>query len=129
MEIKAIAEDNRRHEVAVAGPAALMVAKLHKLGERLETPTRLNDKDAHDTYRILRAIPTANLVTTFRHLLADPISGKVTREALYYLRIMFGTPNATGSVMAGRAEEGVGYPEQVAVASSILANDLLASVT
>ncbi len=52
--------DARAFGVRVAGPAALIVAKMHKLLERLKQPNRLNDKDAHDIYRILRAIPTTD---------------------------------------------------------------------
>jgi Nucleotidyltransferase len=48
-------DDPRRADMAVAGPAALLVAKLHKLGERQDTPARLIDKDAHDIYRLLVA--------------------------------------------------------------------------
>ena len=40
--------DDRAYTANVAGPAALLVAKLHKLGERQATPGRLVDKDAHD---------------------------------------------------------------------------------
>jgi hypothetical protein len=56
-EIRALATDDRRIYTAnVAGPAALLMAKLHKLGERQATPGRLVDKDAHDVYRLLVAI-------------------------------------------------------------------------
>lgn len=53
MTIRALAaEDDREVEARVAGPAALLVAKLHKLGERQErAPERLVDKDAYDVYR------------------------------------------------------------------------------
>src|SRR5581483_10505451 len=40
--------DPRRMAVAVAGPAALLVAKLHKIAERQGRPDRLDDKDALD---------------------------------------------------------------------------------
>jgi hypothetical protein len=40
--------DVRRVEIKVGGPAALLVSKLHKLGERQDSPGRLIDKDAHD---------------------------------------------------------------------------------
>ncbi|MDN5856283.1 MAG: hypothetical protein L0K86_26260 [Actinomycetia bacterium] len=53
--------DGRAYTANVAGPAALLVAKLHKLGERQATPGRLIDKDAHDLYRLLVATPTENL--------------------------------------------------------------------
>lgn len=121
--------DGRVVTVNVAGPAALLVAKLHKIAERSESPTRLNDKDAHDSYRLLRAIGTSTLQASFERLQADQLCGEVTRQALEHLESLFAAgPDALGSTMAGRAEEGVGEPEQVAVAVSLLAGDLLASL-
>lgn len=118
--------DPRVQRVKVAGPAALLVAKLHKLGERVGTPHRLNDKDAHDIYRILRAIDTEELRRGFVLLLANELSEDITREALRYFEELFTAgPSALGSMMAGRAEEGVGDPEQVSTATSILARDLV----
>jgi hypothetical protein len=55
------AADNRDVAASVTGPAVLPVARLHKLGERLDQPTRLLDKDAHATYRLLVAISTDEL--------------------------------------------------------------------
>lgn len=60
--------DTRSAEIEVAGPAALLVAKLHKLGERQDTPDRLLDKDAHDIYRLLLAADTATLGAAFARL-------------------------------------------------------------
>ena len=110
--------DGRRLSVRVAGPSALLVAKLHKLGERVETPNRLNNKDAHDIYRILRAVETEELRGSFVRLLEDEVSGQVTAEAVVHLRVLFAAgPDA--------AEEGVGDPEEVAVAVAFLAGDLV----
>ncbi len=53
-----VALDSREFEVAVAGPAALLVAKLHKIHDRIDTPPRSDNKDAHDVYRLLRAVET-----------------------------------------------------------------------
>jgi hypothetical protein len=130
MEIKALEIEDRRLVIAkVAGPAALLVAKLHKIGERIDTPTRLNDKDAHDVYRILRAVETKKLTFALVRLRNDAVSGKVTREAVVYLEKLFAKgPTATGAMMAGRAEDAVGDPAQVSVAVSILAHDLLAAL-
>lgn len=121
------AGDGRVLTAHVAGPAALLVAKLHKLGERhAGTPTRLRDKDAHDTYRLLVAIPTNDLAHTLRWLRHDPLAGAVTNQALSYLRGLFAAgAEATGSEMAGRAEQDVGEPEVVAASASVLAADLL----
>ncbi|MDQ0093285.1 hypothetical protein [Paeniglutamicibacter psychrophenolicus] len=127
MDITAIdPADDRTINVKVAGPGALLVAKLHKIAERVNTPHRLNDKDAHDIYRLLRATETETLATIISKLLENELSTKVTRESLDSLRELFALgPDALGSKMAGRAEEGIGEPEQVSVSVSFLAQDLL----
>ena len=53
--------DPRSIRIAFAGPAALLVAKLHKIWERRDTPSRLEEKDAFDVYRLLQAVSTADL--------------------------------------------------------------------
>lgn len=117
--------DKRTFTAQVAGPAALMVSKLHKLGERQVTPGRLVDKDAHDLYRLLVAVPTDNLSLAFRRLRGDASAGPTTEQALSYLRTLFaGGPDAVGSAMAGRAEEGVGDPATVAASAAFLAGDV-----
>lgn len=126
MVVKSLADDGRSAIVNVAGPAALLVAKLHKLGERTGQPSRLNDKDAHDSYRLLVAITTFDLAAAIRRLLGPDISRDVTLAALDCLDELFARgPESLGSVMAGRAEEGVGRPDTVAAAVSVLAQDLL----
>ncbi|OQS12857.1 hypothetical protein B0T36_22395 [Nocardia donostiensis] len=121
--------DQRTITAKVAGPAALLVAKCHKIAERVDAPHRLNDKDAHDTYRILTATDTSNLHDTIATLLDDRVSSEVTREALTFLDELFAAgPTAIGSMMAGRAEEGVGEPDEVSIAVSILAADLIDSL-
>jgi hypothetical protein len=120
--------DPRRTWVKVAGPAALVVAKSHKLGERAATPGRLVDKDAHDLYRLLAATETAEVAAGFALLLADPRSHEVARQALVYLGELFTEPTSLGSVMAGRAEQGVGDPALVAASVSALVGDLIAGV-
>lgn len=128
MQVHALdATDERVYTVKVAGSAALVVAKLHKIGERAENqPRRLIDKDAHDLYRVLIDTETENLADSFRTLLEDETSKEATEKSLVYLRLHFAQgPGAVGSVMAGRAEEGVGEPETVSASVAILAQDLL----
>lgn len=121
--------DSRSFRANVAGPAALLVAKLHKLGERAKLQDRLVDKDAHDIYRVLRAIQTDALIARFAILRADDTSREVTEQAIDYLRQLFADEAALGSVMAGRAEEGIGDPEEVAASVALLARDLLEGLT
>jgi Nucleotidyltransferase len=118
-------EDTRSVAVRVAGPAALLTAKLHKLGERAEDGARLNDKDAHDVYRLLRVAEPRELAETVRRLQSEPVSAEVTTKAMAYLESLFRSADATGSRMAGRAEERLGDPEFVAAAVAVLVSDLL----
>lgn len=121
--------DDRVVAAYVAGPAALLVAKLHKLGERLDQPTRLFDKDAHDIYRLLVAISSEELARSLGRLLAEVLSAAVTRQAVRHLTEIFAAgPEAIGSQMAGRAEALVGNPDTVARSVSILASDLIAAL-
>lgn len=119
-------DDRRSRTINVAGPGALLVAKLHKLGERNDrNPARLNDKDAHDVYRLLVSIQTTALADAFARLLTDDISAAATRVALEHLDELFARgADARGSQMAGRAEGQLGAPEIVAQSVATLAADL-----
>jgi hypothetical protein len=82
--------DARRFELRVAGPAALLVAKLVKIGERLQhretRPDRPKEKDALDAFRLLRSITTDDLIKGLRIHLADSEAEPVTTAALGLLR-------------------------------------------
>jgi hypothetical protein len=118
--------DTRVVTIGVAGPAALLVAKLHKLGERQGDTKRLVDKDAHDIYRLLVATETADLAERLVALGDDELAGESSRAAVAYLRQLFsGESDGLGAAMAGRAEELVGDPAVVAMAVTALADDLL----
>lgn len=118
--------DPRAFEVSVAGPAALLVAKMHKIHDRIGNPSRLDNKDAHDVYRLLRAIETDVFVATIERLLNEEESALVTREAVSYLRNLFAQGSgARGSLMAGAAEELIGDPTSVSESVALLAQDLV----
>jgi hypothetical protein len=131
IEIRALAPGDRRIYTAnVAGPAALLIAKLHKIGERQATPRRLVDKDAHDVYRLLVAVPTDRVAAKLRQLHANDLAGPVTEQAMTFLAELFAAgAGAPGSAMAGRAEEGIGEPAIVSAAAAALAEDLVAAVS
>ncbi len=129
-EIRSFEEaDSRAFAVSVAGPAALLVAKLHKLYERLDAPKRIDAKDAHDVYRLLVAVSTDALAESLTALSGDAISMRATRDAIGYLTELFAAGvEARGSQLAGQAEALVGDPAQVALASSLLAQDLIVAL-
>lgn len=118
--------DRREIETHVASPAGLLVAKAYKIGERASTaPTRLLDKDAHDLYRLLRATSIDDIVADLRLLLRDELAGPVTEQALAWLAELADTHQAPIPTMAGRAEELVGDPEDVAQSTWALVQDVL----
>lgn len=128
MTVDSLNGDGRSAVINVAGSAALLVAKLHKLGERVDTPDPLSDKDAHDIYRLLVATETPDLAETMQRLNNDEISQEATTQALGYLEQLFASADALGATMAGRAEEGVGQPETVSASVSLLAQDLISAL-
>jgi hypothetical protein len=123
--------DSRRFEVAVAGPAALLVSKLHKIRERLEERERrrLDDKDALDILHLLQATPTADLVRALSELLDHALSREVTNEALAALEVLFGAAERPSAQMAARAAGPLAPPGQIAQSCAILTTDLLAAMT
>lgn len=121
--------DTRSFTIKVAGPAALLIAKAHKVVERIDSPKRRDAKDAHDIYRLLRAISTEDLAVTLRRLAAEPVADTVTRSGIEHITTLFAAgEDAVGSRLAGQAEELVGDPVQVALAVSLLAQDLAAAL-
>lgn len=129
MEIEALeTSDDRRLEIVVAGPSALLVAKLHKLAERQSSPSRLDDKDALDVYRLLRAVPTEDFVAGVSRLLQDALSREVTEEALAHLQALFGAEGALGSQMTVRALVPLEDPATIAASCAALSGDLLAAL-
>ncbi len=121
--------DKRSNEANVASIAALIVAKIHKIHERLGNPRRVNNKDAHDVYRLLiAATDTAALANSFGELLAHPVSESITLQAVSWLGELFESSAAIGSKMAGETEAGVGDPEQVSISAHLLVDDLLKAV-
>lgn len=96
-------DDPRRSRAKVAGYGALLIAKLHKLGDRLATPARLQAKDAGDVYRLFDAIGPEEMAATLGTLLADNRSAATTTKALMYLDALFTTPPRPGVRLASEA--------------------------
>jgi hypothetical protein len=125
------AHDVRSFAVAIAGPAALMVSKLHKIRERLaeREQRRLDAKDALDVLRLLRAVPTGDLASTFKKLLETNVCSEVTREALTGLKDLFGTARGVGSQMAVQAAGPLAVADEIAASCAALSVDLLEALS
>lgn len=119
--------DPRVFEVRVAGPAALLVAKLHKLGERLGTK-RMEDKDALDVLRLLRGTETAWLAGRLVALRRDPLAGAATDVAIHHLDTVFVQREAVGPAMAARAAAHVEPETVIRASTALLATQLLTEV-
>ena len=118
IEIRAVDRaDNRTVTVNVAGEAALVIAKLHKLGDRLDKPARLDAKDAGDVYRLFDVVASDDLAIRFRMLLADPRSTNATEKALVFGDRLFGGATSVGTRLGIEALRAV-VPE--ATASAVL---------
>ena len=99
------AADARSITAEVAGPAALLIAKAHKLHDRVEDDRshRVKDKDASDVVRLMQTTVPYTLAVVFEKLLADPVAGTPTRDGLDYLRQLFGPRGRPGVTMAMNA--------------------------
>jgi hypothetical protein len=120
--------DNRIVVVNVAGSAALLVSKAFKLGERLDTPERLQPKDAGDVYRLFDATSIADMTSATKRLLLDERSAATTERALGYLRQLFATPRSQGVDLATTALAGVIDAPTVTSTITSYTRELLASV-
>lgn len=117
--------DPRTFRVAVAGPAALLVAKVHKIAERVEVPDRLVDKDALDILRLLRGVPTDTLAMGLARLTTTEVSQAVTTEAIELGRGLLADTNAAAVAMAVRAAGPAEDPEAIAASVVALWGDLV----
>ena len=119
--------ERRTSTVKVAGPAALLVAKVHKIAERIDAPSRrlALDKDAFDIFRLLRAVDAPVMVGELRRLRSHEVSSVVTLEALSLFNDLFGAPSGVGTELVVRHVAGLEDPGLIAASSVALSQDLL----
>ena len=103
----------------------LLVAKLHKIGERVGGQERVRDKDALDVLRLLRAVETEDMADRLRTLARSPLSADVTAEALELLPALFGEPDSEGVLMAVRAAGQAEDPATISGSLMALVHELL----
>jgi hypothetical protein len=117
--------DGRTFNVRVAGPAALLIAKVHKISERHGT-NRQSDKDALDVLRLLRGTETDDLAQRYERLLADPRSTEAAKIGKDLLKKQFMARSGIGIEMAIRSAGVLGNASEIAASCEILSGDLLA---
>ena len=116
--------DDRMVDIRVAGSAALLVAKVHKIRDRSGTP-RSTDKDALDVLRLLRGTSTDDLASRMHRLLSDDNARPVAEKALDLLGLQFANRAGEGIKMAIRAVGVLDDPAGIAASCEVLAGDLL----
>ena len=113
----------------VAGPAAPLVSKVHKTGERLDDGDARRQeqlpKDAFDIYRLLRATDTADLASEFGLLQSHEISSRVTSGALSTFESLFGSRSGMGTSLLVRSVGALEDSSFIMESSLALSRDLL----
>ena len=138
MGVDALDSDPRSFQVRVAGVAALLVSKVHKVAERLDDPRRSDyiAKDALDMLRLLRGNDidaTARVLSQARSAKLGKTEGTVAtaiaatvEQSLIILGAEFSREDARGCALAGRAALGRDDPAVVAASLAALVERLLA---
>lgn len=115
--IEGLADDDERVvEAKVAGPTALLIAKAHKIQERLtdaRRPDRILDKDAGDTYRLMQTTDPERCARVAVNLVQDARVGEASRSGIGFLLEQFRAPASAGTTMAIRYYRGAVPEERV----------------
>lgn len=117
--------DERQCSIRVAAPAALVVAKAYKLGERVAAASRIDGKDAYDVYRLLLVSDLASIRQRLVELLDDPSCGESVRTAIAYLVDLYRDEFAIGPQMTARAEGAAGNVALVQARAAALVQAIL----
>jgi hypothetical protein len=122
--------DSRSIEVEVAGIAALLVAKAHKIQDRVASgrADRVDDKDASDVVRMMQVTNPVEIGRTLSDLTNDLVAGAATRAAITFLTQLFGRRGQAGIEMAGRAMQLVFDQDTVEVICASYVADLVSSI-
>jgi hypothetical protein len=107
--------DSRCVTIKVAGVPALLIAKCHKISERLRADTatriRTRSKDAGDVIRLMRCgLAPGDIGARLAELGDDPVAGESVHAGIGYLRELFELPRSPGVTLAVEAMAS-GLPE------------------
>ncbi|OLT19918.1 hypothetical protein BJF78_10125 [Pseudonocardia sp. CNS-139] len=107
-------EGHRVRSARVAGPAALLVAKAHKIAERREQLRPLENKDSGDVVRLMMATDPDDVASRFQALLKNERTAMATAAGIAKLRGLFGGVRTVGTLMAVKALAGDPIEDQIA---------------
>jgi hypothetical protein len=116
--------DPRDITVRVAGIPALLIAKSHKIFDRIwqdqskrdGRTARTKSKDAGDVIRLMRGpLGPAVVGHRMKELSGDPVAGTSVRTGVEYLVELFGSPRSSGVNFAAEALEGALTGEEIRV--------------
>jgi hypothetical protein len=95
-------EDRRGARLRVAGVAALLVAKTHKILDRIESgrEDRLSDKDGADVVRLMGADSPEAVASTLKNLMENPTAAAATEVAVEHFEELFGRRAGGGIELA-----------------------------
>lgn len=125
-ELSALDPADLRHvRIRVAGPAALLVAKVTKIDERRGDPRRMKPKDGLDVLRLLRAVSVTGVAERLRALALHDISAEVTRCVIASLRSHGTDRKGPIASLAAAAVAGSDDPITISESAVILISDLL----
>ena len=117
-------EDGRSCEVRVAGPAALLVAKVHKIIDRTGANDRLKDKDALDVFRLLRGTAARDIAARASIIFSDDRARATAEIAFDQMPRLFGRGDGEGVAMAIRGSSGLMSSTEVSESLVALTNEL-----
>ena len=120
--------DPRSFELKVAGPAALLVAKMIKIAERCHQPRRLKPKDGLDVLRLLRAVEPAELANRLNELASHELTAAVVHSAVQAFRDHGRDPDQLLPSLAATAEQGYQDLDVIRMSTAALVDELLDGV-
>ena len=122
------ADDARTVQLRVAGPAALLIAKVTKVEERRDDRARHQPKDGLDVLRLLQATPTGVLTRRLVELRRDPLAGPVTSLALAALQRDGRDPAGLLPSLAARSVGNLADPDTIRGSVAVLVEELLTAL-
>lgn len=120
--------DPRKVRLRVAGPAALLVAKVTKIEERRGDPSRHQPKDGLDVLRLLQTTPTQRLARRLADLRSDQLAGAVTAAAISALERDGRDPAGLVARLAATGVGNLADPDAISKSVAILLDELLAAL-